>query len=122
MVYWEALKLVKEYQQGQPALTRFANELCLSALNCAPTIFFSYYETEPVVHALFREGLVIKVQLKMVCDLEYGWSSCTVLLRDGDRWISFHDYLETWLYAEYTGKIGYRIQHRWWESLRKSFR
>lgn len=123
LVYWEARKVVEQYQQEEP-FEKFANELFLSALNCAPTVLFSHYETAPVVHALFREGMVAKIQLKLVCDLEMGWSFCTVLVRDDDRWIPLRDLLKTLpdSTVETTGQVGHWIQHRWWQSMGKPFR
>lgn len=122
-VYWAARTIVQEFHKDQP-FQRFANQLHLSALNWAPTVFSSNHETEPVVHALFREGMVVKLQLELTCDIELGWSSSKVLVRDDDRWISLRHFLTTLPRStvETTGQLGYWIQHRWWKSMAKPFR
>ncbi|SMQ53117.1 unnamed protein product [Zymoseptoria tritici ST99CH_3D7] len=125
MAYWKALTLVNDVQSPYE---RFASPLCLKALNCAPTVFYEG-ETAPVVHALFQRCRTIKVQIKLVRDAgsDSAWGSATVMLRDGERWIPFTDYLKALdplceNEEAASGDAGYALQFKWWKSMGKPFR
>ncbi|SMR56704.1 unnamed protein product [Zymoseptoria tritici ST99CH_1E4] len=122
MTFWQARKVIEAWQEYD-VFQKFAHEMKLSALNCAPTIYYAC-DTAPVVHMLFQESRVIKVQLKLVCDLELGWGSSTVMLRDGDRWIPLIDYLKSLPVLDFasTGQVGWWVQERWWRSIGGPFR
>ncbi|KJX92152.1 hypothetical protein TI39_contig5905g00004 [Zymoseptoria brevis] len=124
MAYWEALTLVNDVQSPYE---RFASPLCLKALNCAPTVFYEG-ETAPVVHALFQRCRTIKVQIKLVRDAGFdsAWDLATVMLRDGEQWIPFDDYLKVLdplceREKAASGEVGYAVQFKWWRSLKKPF-
>lgn len=123
--YWKALTLVNDVQSPYE---RFASPLCLKALNCAPTVFYEG-ETAPVVHALFQRCRTIKVQIKLVRDVgpASDWDSSTVMLRDGEQWTPFGDYLKALdplceREKAASGEVGYAVQFKWWRSLKKPFR
>ncbi|KJX92153.1 hypothetical protein TI39_contig5905g00005 [Zymoseptoria brevis] len=122
LTYWEALKVIEAWQEPEP-FQKFAHEMKLSALNCAPTRYYAS-ETAPVVHMLYQETRVIKVQLKVVCDSEVGWNSCTVMLKNDDEWMTFLDYLKSLPVLDFatTGQVGWWVQHQWWKSMNKTFR
>ncbi|KAK3613253.1 hypothetical protein LTR56_027991 [Elasticomyces elasticus] len=67
----------------------------LEALSISPTMLYECgYESTPAVHCLMRQNCLTKVQLKLVCDIEIGWSSTTVMVKDDDRWITLAKLLE----------------------------
>ncbi|KAF2764043.1 hypothetical protein EJ03DRAFT_42315 [Teratosphaeria nubilosa] len=90
-VYWQTKPILKAYNKKSPR--HESDPLQIEALNIAPTLSVEPYETVPVVHCLVRHELFIKLQLKMVCDIECGWSKSSVMVRDDDRWITLEKLL-----------------------------
>ncbi|TKA78131.1 hypothetical protein B0A55_02713 [Friedmanniomyces simplex] len=100
-----------------------SDPLRIEALSISPTMFYSGgCDSTAAVHCLVRHDLFIKVQLKLVCDLETGWSSATVMVRDDDRWISLSKFLSTLETSSLStvGRCGYKLQYLWWRSMKKS--
>ncbi|KAH9809294.1 thioesterase [Teratosphaeria destructans] len=91
-VYWQTKLILEQYNKKSPR--HESDPLQIEALNVAPTLCVEPYETVPVVHCLVRNELFIKLQLKMVCDVEHGWATSTVMVRDDDRWITLEQLLQ----------------------------
>lgn len=92
LVYSAALPILQEYNEQN--FHHAADPLLIEALSISPTLFYGY-DTTSAVHLLVRSGTFIKVQLKLVCDLDAGWEAGTVVVRDDERWISLREWLRT---------------------------
>jgi hypothetical protein len=90
LALWYIVPILEQY--NEQTLQRQADPLCIEALNVAPTLFHAC-DTVPVVHCLVRHNFFVKLQLKLVCELDWGWGAARVVVRDDDRWIRFEDFL-----------------------------
>ncbi|KAK3658702.1 hypothetical protein LTR56_001573 [Elasticomyces elasticus] len=89
------------------------DRLTLEALSISPTMFYEGgCDSTPAVHVLVRHELFVKVQLKLVCDIEFG---------DDDRWIRFAEFLKTLKGSTMStvGWSGYHLQHLWWREMKR---
>lgn len=122
-VFVQAAKVIEMYNSSLSPIEKFAGSMRLEALNAAAATIPIYgCESSPTVHALVREGQVIKVQLKLSRDLLEGWEHSAVMLKDGDRWILLHEYLDGLEpVVSMTGQSGYEIQYNWWKSMCRPF-
>ncbi|KAK5120833.1 hypothetical protein LTR85_005900 [Meristemomyces frigidus] len=76
------------------------------------------------VHCFVRFDLFIKVQLKLVCDLDAGRSAGAVMIRDGERWRPLNEWLHTLpppTMKEY-GKVAIEEQYKCWRRTGRPFR
>ncbi|KAK5705974.1 hypothetical protein LTR17_021185 [Elasticomyces elasticus] len=104
------------------AFTLKHDRLTLEALSISPTMFYEGgCDSTPAVHVLVRHELFVKVQLKLVCDIKFGWSSVTVMVRDDDRWIRFAEFLKTLKGSTMStvGWSGYHLQYLWWREMKR---
>ncbi|KAI7597323.1 hypothetical protein KC343_g11694, partial [Hortaea werneckii] len=120
-VFFATVPILEEY--NAQSMHRHYDPLLIEALNIAPTLFYGM-DSMSAVHCLVRHELFIKVQLKLVCHLDYGWSAATVMLKDEDRWIP----LQQWLKSLPEPTLpnyhvpAYEDQYQWWRSTGKPFR
>ncbi|KAK4953999.1 hypothetical protein LTR10_008603 [Elasticomyces elasticus] len=104
------------------AFTLKHDPLTLEALSISPTMFYEGgCDSTPAVHVLVRHELFVKIQLKLVCDIEFGWSSITVMVRDDDRWIRFAEFIKTLKGSTMStvGWSGYHLQYLWWREMKR---
>ncbi|GAB1725300.1 hypothetical protein NU195Hw_g4050t1 [Hortaea werneckii] len=73
-VFFATVPILEEY--NAQSMHRHYDPLLIEALNIAPTLFYGMDSTS-AVHCLVRHELFIKVQLKLVCHLDYGWNAAT---------------------------------------------
>ncbi|KAK3644028.1 hypothetical protein LTR56_009880 [Elasticomyces elasticus] len=97
LIYSAVLPILDDY--NQQCLHYLADPLQISALSAAPTLLYAC-DTAPVVHLLGRVNTFIKVQLKLVCDLDAGWSAGTVMVRMGERWMPLRAWLSSPAFPE----------------------
>ncbi|RMY77060.1 hypothetical protein D0862_13633 [Hortaea werneckii] len=120
-VFFAAVPILEEY--NAQSMHRHYDPLLIEALNIAPTLFYGMDSTS-AVHCLVRHELFVKVQLKLVCHLDYGWSAATVMLKDEDRWIPLQQWLKTLPEPTLPNYhvLAYEEQYQWWKSTGKPFR
>ncbi|RMY59574.1 hypothetical protein D0863_11891 [Hortaea werneckii] len=120
-VFFAAVPILEEY--NAQLMHRHYDLLLTEALNIAPTLFYGMDSTS-AVHCLVRHELSIKVQLKLVCHLDHGWSAATVMLKDEDRWIPLQKWLKTLPEPTLPNyhMLAYEEQYQWWRSTGKPFR
>ncbi|KAI7470146.1 hypothetical protein KC357_g6240 [Hortaea werneckii] len=120
-VFFAAVPILEEY--NAQSMHRHYDPLLIEALNIAPTLFYGMDSTS-AVHCLVRHELFIKVQLKLVCHLDYGWSAATVMLKDEDRWIPLQQWLMTLPEPTMPNYHvpAYQEQYQWWRSTGRPFR
>ncbi|KAK4541078.1 hypothetical protein LTR36_008303 [Oleoguttula mirabilis] len=121
LIFSATVPIVEKY-----ILLSFRHEsdpLLIEALSSSPTLCYAC-DTTPAVHCLVRFHLFVKVQLKLVCDLDACRSAGTVMLRDGERWRSLKDWLRTLPAPTLKGygKAALEAQYRWWRSTGRPFR
>ncbi|KAK4890498.1 hypothetical protein LTR27_010779 [Elasticomyces elasticus] len=131
LVFFHAQSVVKDFNANLIAtatspVQSFAYEYDpwnLEALSISPTMFYKDgYESVSAVHCLMRQDYLVKVQLKLVCNIEIGWSSATVMVRDADRWITLAKLLDTLGGSDLktVGPCGYGLQFLWWRKMQKA--
>ncbi|KAI7085640.1 hypothetical protein KC356_g5679 [Hortaea werneckii] len=120
-VFFAAVPILEEY--NAQSMHRHYDPLLIEALNIAPTLFYGMDSTS-AVHCLVRHELFIKVQLKLVCHLDHGWSAANVMLKDEDRWIPLQQWLKTLPEPTMPNYHvpAYKEQYQWWRSSGKPFR
>jgi hypothetical protein len=120
-VFWAAVPVLETY--NQQSLHHQADPLLIEALSIALTLVYGC-DTSSAVHCLVRHKLFIKLQMKLVCDLDRGWGAGTVMVRDNDRWIPLANFLKTLgqpTLHNWRTTLWER-QYQWWKSLHKPFR
>ena len=110
-VFSAAISILEEYNNQD--FHHQADPLSIEALSIAPTLFYGC-DTTPAVHLLPHSRTFIKVQLKLAVDLDYGWEAGTVMVKDGDGWITLRSWLKTLPAA--------RMRNIWTASLREQYR
>ncbi|OTA37103.1 hypothetical protein BTJ68_03130 [Hortaea werneckii EXF-2000] len=120
-VFFATVPILEEY--NAQSMHRHYDPLLIEALNIAPTLFYGMDSTS-AVHCLVRHELFIKVQLKLVCHLDYGWSAAIVMLKDEDRWIPLQQWLKTLPEPTLPNYhvLAHEDQYQWWRSTGKPFR
>ncbi|KAI7529663.1 hypothetical protein KC331_g15095, partial [Hortaea werneckii] len=120
-VFFAAVPILEEY--NAQSMHRHYDPLLIEALNIAPTLFYGMDSTS-AVHCLVRHELFIKIQLKLVCHLDYGWSAATVMLKDEDRWVPLQQWLKNLPEPTLPNYhvLAYEEQYQWWRSTGKPFR
>ncbi|KAI7167051.1 hypothetical protein KC360_g8874 [Hortaea werneckii] len=120
-VFFAAVPILEEY--NAQSMHRHYDPLLIEALNIAPTLFYGMDSTS-AVHCLVRHELFIKVQLKLVCHLDHGWSAANVMLKDEDRWIPLQQWLKTLPEPTMPNYHvpAYEEQYQWWRSTGRPFR
>lgn len=121
LIFPATIPILEHY--NSQSLHHDADPLLIEALSIAPTLFYGC-DTTPAVHCLVRFDLFIKVQLKLVCDLDMVWSAGTVMVRDGARWRPLKDWLQTFPSPTIKGygKAALEQQYNWWRRTGKPFR
>ncbi|KAI7226127.1 hypothetical protein KC330_g8927 [Hortaea werneckii] len=120
-IFFAAVPILEDY--NAQSMHRHYDPLLIEALNIATTLFYGIDSTS-AVHCLVRHELFIKVQLKLVCHLDYGWSAGTVMLKDEDRWVPLKQWLKNLPEPTLPNYhvLAYEEQYQWWKSTGKPFR
>ncbi|KAI7160396.1 hypothetical protein KC349_g3496 [Hortaea werneckii] len=120
-IFFAAVPILEDY--NAQSMHRQYDPLLIEALNIAPTLFYGMDSTS-AVHCLVRHELFVKVQLKLVCHLDYGWSAATVMLKDEDRWVPLQQWLKTLPEPTLPNYhvLAYEEQFQWWRSTGNPFR
>ncbi|KAK5116234.1 hypothetical protein LTR62_008561 [Meristemomyces frigidus] len=91
VVYAAAVPILQMYNSQD--LFRKVDPLLIEALSVSPTLFYGI-DTTSAVHLLVRAETFIKIQLKLNCDLDSVWTGTKLVVKSGDRWILFEQFLQ----------------------------
>ncbi|KAK5134738.1 hypothetical protein LTR08_006113 [Meristemomyces frigidus] len=121
LIFCATIPILEKY--NAQSLHYEADPLHIEALSISPTMAYAC-DTSSVVHCLVRSDFFARVQLKLVCDLDAGWSAGTVMIRDGERWLPLKQWLRTLPSPTMKAyrKVVLEVQYKWWRSTGKPFR